>query len=251
MVVNLEFCLDRQIFCKFSYYQYGWIMSTLVKKISPVILLVLLFTMFLVPRNALAFSFDFSGTVLFDSKASNYCLPGFGHNFKGALSVGDDLLTFENNNKPTFYEDFGIVTGGYFSQEGSDFFYAFSQGDDASSQMGMIWWSDPRNFTIGQHFFDNVYGLVFYLEGSTLYTPAQMIAWRLADYFATGYLPTLTGGGSNLHYLGCRIADGTAFLGLIETPFVAEQSSNSAVPLPASVWFLGSGLLLLVRRRKR
>ena len=213
-------------------------------------LLGLLLTLFLVPRNALAFSFDFSGTVLFDSKASSYCLPGLGDDFDGTLSLADDLLNFENSNAGTSYEDFGSVKGGYFSQDNRDFFYAFSQGSEASSQMGMIWWSDPRNFQINGHFFENIYGLAFYLEGSTLYTPAQLIAWRLADYFATGYLPTLTGGGSDLHYMGCQIADGTAFLGLIETPFIVDQSS-AAVPLPASVWFLGRGLLFLVRRRKR
>ncbi len=226
-------------------------MSTLGRKISSIILLGLLFTVFLVPQNVLAFNFDFSGTVPYDSKASSYGFPGFGDHFDGSLSLADDLLTSKNSKASTSYEDFGSVAGGYFSQEGSDFFYAFSQGDDASSQMGMIWWSAPRNFTIGQHFFGNIYGLVFYLEGSTLYTPAQMIAWRLADYFATGYLPTLTGGGSNPHYLGDRVADGMAFFGLIETPFVVEQGSASAVPLPASVWFLGSGLFFMVCRRKR
>ncbi len=224
-------------------------MSALVKKLSLVMLSGLLFALLLEPQNVLALSFDFSGTVLYDSKASSFGFPGFGHHFKGSFSLANDFLTFENSKAGTSFKDLGSVTGGYFNQEGGDFFYAFSQGQDASSQMGMVWWDDPRDFTIGKRFLGDIYGLVFYLEGSTLYTPAQMIAWRLAEYFATGILPTLTGGGPNPYYYGCQLADGTAFFGVVETPFIADQSS-AAVPLPASVWFLGSGLLFLMRRRK-
>ena len=218
-------------------------MSTLFNKLTSLLFLGLFIALLLVPRHVLAYSFDFSGTVLFDSKASTYCLPGFGDSFEGSFSLEDDLLNFMNTSKSTSYEDFGSVTGGYFTQGSQDFFYAFSQGQEASSQMGMIWWEDPRNFTIGNRYFGDVYGLVFYLEGTTLYTPAQMIALGLAQYMATGVLPTLTGGAPNPHFVGCQVLDGAAFFGVIETPF-------SNIPLPASIWFLGSGLLFLIRRRK-
>ncbi len=231
-------------------------MDVLVKKLSSLVFLGLCLALLMAPQSVLAFSFDFSGTVLFDSKASAGYLPGFGDSFKGSLSMEDDALGFMNTIKSTFYENLGDVTGGYFKQNNQDFFYAFSQGTEATSQMGMIWWSESRNFTINGRFFGDVngsggvYGLVFYVEGSTLYTPAQMIAWRVVEYMATGVLPTLTGGTENPHYVGCQVLAGEAFFGVIQTPFVADQSS-SAVPLPASVWFLGSGFLFLVRRRKR
>ena len=225
-------------------------MSDLNENRSNLFLFVLLFILLVAPRNVLALSFDFSGTVLFDSKASTNCLPGFGDAFEGSFSLEDDLLSFGNTRKSTSYEDFGSVTGGYFTPGSQDFFYAFSQGQEASSRMGMIWWEDPRNFTINNRFFGEVYGLVFYLEGSVQYTPAQLIALRLVEYMTTGYLSTFTGGVHDPHYLGCQIASGEAFFGVIETSFVEEKRS-SAVPLPASVWFLGSGLLFLMRRRKK
>ena len=207
-----------------------------MKKISPVILLVMLFTMFLVPRNVLAFSFDFSGTVLFDSKAPNGPFPGLGDDFQGSL-LGESSLNFKNTDVPTFYQDFGSVTGGTFNQGGSDYYYAFSQGQDASLQMGMIWWSAPRNFTVVGRSFDDVYGLVFYLDGSTPYTSDQMVVWCLAENFTADSLQMLIGSGLSHNY------EGASFFGVIE--------ESLPVPLPASVWFLGSGLLLLVRRRKR
>jgi len=225
-------------------------MRVLVEKITLLLFLGFSLTLILLPRNVQAYSFDFSGTVLFDSKASSNCLPGFGDSFTGSLSLDDDLLNYTNVRRSTSYDDFGGVTGGYFSQGKQDFFYAFSQGEEASSQMGMIWWSDSRNFKINGLHLGNVYGLVFYLEGSTVYTPGQLIALRLTEYMANGFLPTLTGRNQNPHYLGCQVLDGEAFFGVIQDPFIAAQSS-SAVPLPASVWFLGSGLLFLVRRRKK
>ena len=211
-----------------------------------------LLLLLLTPQGAAAFSYDFSGTVLYDSAASNYVRPGFGDAFTGTLELSDTLV-FVNSRADTIYEDFGTVSGGNFSQDGQDFFYALSQGDSDRSQMGMIWWSNPKSFRVGQKYFNNIYGLTFYLDGSLLYTPAQLVAMRLSDYLADGYLPTFTGGSSTLHYLGCGLASGTAFLGIIETPFVKTKSTAedpSAVPLPASLWFLGSGLVFLLRYRK-
>jgi hypothetical protein len=164
-----------------------------------------------------------------------------------------DTLNLVNSRAETTYEDFGVVTGDSFNQGGHDFFYALSQGDSDHSQMGMVWWSNPKTFRVGQIYFKSVYGLTFYLDGSMLYTPAQLVSMRLADYLVDGYLPTFTGGSSTLYYTGCTLAAGTAFLGIIETPFVKmkdPEDSSSAVPLPASLWFLGSGLLFLMRYRK-
>jgi len=211
-----------------------------------------LFLLLLAPQGVEAFSYDFSGTVLYDSKASNYIRPGFGDAFTGTLELGDTLI-FINSSAETSYEDFGVVTGGNFSQGGQDFFFALSQGDSDHSQMGMVWWSNPKSFRVRGEYYKNVYGLTFYLDGSLLYTPAQLVSMRLSDYLANGYLPTFTGGSSTLHYTGCSLAAGTAFLGIIETPFVKTKDAAddpSEVPLPASLWFLGSGLLFLMRYRK-
>ncbi len=223
-----------------------------IKKIYLRLLLGGALLLLLGPQVAEAFSYDFSGTVLYDSRASNYVRPGYGDAFTGTLELNDTLV-FVNNSAETTYDDFGTVAGGNFSQGGQDFFYALSQGDSDHSQMGMVWWSNPKSFRVGQKYFNNVYGLTFYLDGSLLYTPAQLVALRLSDYLADGYLPTFTGGGTTLHYLGCCLATGTAFLGIIETPFIKKNdvaADPSAVPLPASLWFLGSGLLFLMRYRK-
>ena len=211
-----------------------------------------LLLLLLAPQGVEAFSYDFSGTVLYDSEASNYVRPGFGDVFTGTLELSDTLV-FVNGRADTSYEDFGTVSGGNFNQNGQDFFYALSQGNSDHSQMGMIWWSNPKSFRVGQKYFNNIYGLTFYLDGSLLYTPAQLVAMRLSDYLADGYLPTFTGGSSTLHYTGCSLASGTAFLGIIETPFVKRKAiveDPSAVPLPSSLWFLSSGLVFLLRYRK-
>ena len=211
-----------------------------------------LILLLLVPSGVRASSYNFSGTVLYDSQASNYVRPGFGDAFTGTLELSDTLI-FVNNRTETTYEDFGTVAGGNFSQDGQDFFYALSQGDSDHSQMGMVWWSNPKSFRVGQKNFNDVYGLTFYLDGSLLYTPAQLVSMRLSEYLADGYLPTFTGGSSILYYTGCILASGTAFLGIIETPFIEKKDvadDPSAVPLPASLWFLGSGLLFLMRFRR-
>ena len=205
------------------------------------------------PHIADAFSYDFSGTVLYDSRASNSVCPGFGDAFTGTLELNDKLV-FVNGRAETTYEDFGTVSGGNFSQDGQDLFYALSRGSSDHSQMGMIWWSKPKSFRIGQNDFNNIYGLTFYLDGSLLYTPAQLVAMRLSDYLEDGYLPTFTGGSSVLHYTGCSLASGIAFLGIIETPYINRTGDAAdgpaAVPLPASFWFLGIGLLSFLRYRK-
>lgn len=209
-----------------------------------------LFVLFLGTQNVLAFSFDFSGTVLYDSRSIG---SAYGDSFEGEFSSENESLFLKNSDTFSLYNDFGVATGGYFNQDGQDFFYAFSKGPDASSQMGMIWWSNPRTFQVGENLYhNNVYGLAFYMTGELSYTPSQMIAYRLADYFASGYLPTLTGGGSSLDFYSssCSCDCSSAFLGVIQEPMVSQQSS-SAVPLPASVWFLGSGLLFLLRQRKK
>lgn len=215
-------------------------------------IMMLLMLLLLTPRVTEAFSYDFSGTVLYDSRASNYVRPGFGDAFTGTVALKETLI-FVNNRADTTYEDFGTVAGGNFSQGGQDFFYALSQGNSDHSRMGLVWWSDPKSFRVRGKYYKDVYGLTFYLDGSLLYTPAQLVSMRLSDYLANGYLPTFTGGGSTLHYTGCRLATGTAFLGIIQTPFVETQGTAddySAVPLPASLWFLGSGLIFLMRYRK-
>ncbi len=211
-----------------------------------------LLLLLLVPQGVGAFSYDFSGTVLYDSRASSYVLPGFGDAFTGTLELSDTLI-FINNRAGTTYEDFGTVAGGNFSQGGQDFFYALSQGNSDHSQMGMVWWSNPKSFRVRGKYYKDVYGLTFYLDGSLLYTPAQLVFMRLSDYLANGYLPTFTGGSSTLHYTGCSLATGTAFLGIIQNPFVKTKGTPddpATVPLPASLWFLGSGLIFLMRYRK-
>ncbi|RLB69256.1 MAG: hypothetical protein DRH07_11085 [Deltaproteobacteria bacterium] len=223
------------------------------KNISLILLWGSLILLLLVPSGVWAFTYDFSGTVLYDNKASNYVRPGFLDAFTGTLELSDTLM-FVNSSAETTYEDFGVVTGGSFNQGGQDFFYALSKGDSDHSQMGMVWWSNPKSFRVGYKYFNNVYGLTFYLDGSLLYTPAQLVSMRLANYLVDGYLPTFTGGSSTLYYTGCSLAAGTAFLGIIETPFVKMDDpagDSSAVPLPASLWFLGSGLLFLMRYRKQ
>ena len=237
--------------CKF---RVEGIMVCRVKRIFFILLLAGILLSLHVPHRVFAFTFDFSGTVLYDSNASSYICPGFGDDLTGTLSEYDHDLVFANHSSGTSYEDFGDVSSGFFSQGNQNFFYAFSQGDQTNSQMGMIWWSAPESFKIGTESFDNIYGLVFYLDGSLLYTPAQLVAFRLADYFATGYMPTFTSGGSSLPYFGCEMASGTAFLGVIETPFVVNLTAAnepSEVPLPASLWFLGSGLIFYLKRRRR
>ena len=223
-----------------------------IKNLSLKLLFGGLLLLSLAPQGVEAFSYNFSGTVLYDSKASNYVRPGFGDAFDGTLELNDTLV-FVNSRAEITYEDFGTVSGGDFSQDGQDFIYALSQGNSEHSQMGMVWWANPKSFRIGYKYYNNIYGLTFYLDGSLLYTPAQLVAMRLSDYLADGYLPTFTGGSSVLPYTGCSLAAGTAFLGIIETPFVKTKDNRdnpSAVPLPASLWFLGSGLIFLLSYRK-
>lgn len=213
----------------------------------------LLLLLLIAPSGVQAFTYDFSGIVLYDSKASDSRRPGFNDPFTGSLELTDKLI-FINGRTEIGYEDFGTVSGGNFTQGGQNFFYALSQGESHHSQMGVVWWSDPRSFRVGENFFNNVYGLTFYFDGGLTYTPAQKVSMSLATYLATGYLPTFAGGGNSLSYSACTLATGTAFFGIIETPFVKTKDVGdddpSAVPLPASLWFLGSGLLFLMRFRK-
>lgn len=203
-----------------------------------------------------AYNFDFSGVVLYDSQKADLGFsfghsPGRGDQFSGSLN--DENLDFANLMVAgSEYHDFGALQAGAFTQNGLDYYYAFSQGDGVHDRMGMIWWDQPRSFVVTGKWYEDIYGIAFYLEGSSFYTPAQLIADSLLSYLDKGYLNSLTEGrGNSLHYWGCQISVGTAFLGLLDEPqgLYTEQPS-SAVPLPAGFWFLGSGLLFLFRRRR-
>ena len=202
-------------------------------------------------------SFTFNGNVLYDSSSSWGRYPGYNDSFSGTVDLENGLLNFENLSTGSRFDDFGEVTGGFFTQGGIDYYYALSSGSDGRSQMGVIWWSQPVNLyagsLTGNNYFRGVSGLAFYLEGPMLYTPAQMIAMRLQSYLETGVLPSLYDDRWNTLYMtGCRLDSGRAFFGLLESELPVQNQDSSAVPLPPSVWLLGSGVFgFLALRRKQ
>ncbi|HDS15339.1 MAG TPA: hypothetical protein ENN66_01725 [Proteobacteria bacterium] len=219
-----------------------------LKKTGWLVAVVLLAGAFYGAGSVLAYNYDFTGRVLYDSrKNSNSFAPGFNDSFQAVLTDGS--LTFTSPTAGTEYGDFGSLVQGYFTQGGTDVFFAYSQVEAATSRMGLIWWSAPRNFSINNNFFTSVYGLAFYLEGPLQYTPAQLIAMRLQEYLASGYLAGIFDQNYNPHFTGCNLASGAAFLGLLESPFIPEPVA--AVPLPGAIWLFGGGLSLLLGCRGR
>jgi hypothetical protein len=201
----------------------------------------------LAPQTSQALTYDFSGTVFFDSQTADSCLPGLGDDFRGSLSLtGNGSLSFNNNSTETQYNEPGIVTTGQFTHNDIDYLYTYSQGSEESPRMGLLWWSDPVQLDI---FGYKVNGLAFYLEGHN-YIPAYFMDQIINKYIAEDYLNYLPSDDFHLQYSGCQVKYGNAFVGLITEPFV-PQTAPSAVPLPAPIWFLGSGLALLWRRNKK
>ncbi len=206
------------------------------------VILVLTLGFLLVPLTSQALTYDFTGTVFYDSLTADSYLPGLGDDFSGSLSLaGNGSLSFNNSSAGTQYNEPGSVTTGQFTHNDIDYLYAYSQGSEGSPRMGLLWWSDPMQIDI---FGYKVKGLAFYLEGYN-YIPAYFMDQIINKYIAKGDLRYLPSDNFHPQYSGCQVQYGKAFLGLITEPFAPQ-----AVPLPAPIWFLGSGLALLWRRNK-
>ncbi|MCD6533764.1 MAG: hypothetical protein J7L25_06775 [Deltaproteobacteria bacterium] len=221
----------------------NWILNY---KVAGVILLLTL-GFLLVPQIAAAQTYDFKGTVFFDSQTKNSYQPGLGNDFSGSLSLtSDGSLSFYNNCTEKQYCEPGTVTTGQFTLNEIDYLYAYSQGSEGSPRMGLLWWSDPMQLDI---FGYEVKGLAFYLEGYN-YIPAYFMDQIVNKYIAKGDNRYLPSDNFQPQYSDGQVKYGKAFLGLVTDPFVVK-AEPSAVPLPAPIWFLGSGLALLWRRNKK
>ena len=229
------------------------------KRLMLTILQGLFLLVLLSPVPALSSTMNLTGTVLFDREVSAYGrLPGFGDTFTGTILVDEQRMEFSNDKiSDGGYESFSTFSGGFFEYDGHKYFYALSQGEGHNERMGVLWWADPLTVKAHNRVFENVYGLAFYMKGSSTYTPALMLALNLQGYLESGRLGPVLGNNGELYLNGCLSADNEAFLALIDSPLVFEKSNNardnvSAVPLPASFWLMACGLLVcLVRVRRR
>lgn len=212
------------------------------------ILVVTVMAVFLwLPSQLLAYSYDFQGTVLYDSHVGSTSGAGSGQVFTGNFNTDDGgALMFNRDSGSSVYNNpTGDFLWGGFTQGGVDFFYAYgSDGNDPEIRMGAIWWSEPRNSTMS-----GINGVVFHLEGYH-FTPGDLIAKRLAKYLfdSKAYSAPLS-----IAVAECSPVAGEAFLGIFtsnQLPTPGAMASTSQVPLPASLWFLGSGLLVVWRRLK-
>ena len=223
------------------------------KKRGRLFLLHALLILLLVPLTSHALTYDFNGTVLYDNQASSTFRPGLGDSFNGSLLLEDNgSLSFYNRSAgTTTYNKPGSMITGHFNDDISDFFFAYSEDEQKTHQMGVIWWSNPRQIKIQGSPFTNVTGLAFYVDNYN-YTPAYSIAQSINEYISKGNLKGLLESIHNPQYSGCQVKSGNAFLGLLTEPLVphAKTPSAAAVPLPTSILFLGSGLALLWRRKK-
>ena len=199
------------------------------------------------PSQLLAYSYDFQGTVLYDSHVGSTGGAGFGQAFTGSFSTDNGgSLMFNRDGGSSVYNNPspGDFLWGGFTQGGVDFFYAYgSGGNDPEIRMGAIWWSQPPNSTMS-----GIYGVAFHLEGDH-FTPGDLIARRLAGYLFDSKAFNVP---LSIVVAECRPVAGEAFLGIFtdnQLP-APPPPSPSQVPLPAAIWFLGSGLLVIWRRLK-
>lgn len=201
--------------------------SILTQKKRQLLILVMAVTVitFWLPSQLLAYSFDFQGLVVQDSLANIPLVRDhpndYFRTFTGSVSTENGFLTFDPKYGSHTYQNPGDLLWGGFKQSGFDYSYVFSSdGKEPGARMGIIWF---EGYGIAFHFIDSsldVGGLANFLDSDT--RPAGSGFFGIF-YSSDGPFPII--------------------------PII--PTSQSQVPLPASLWLLGCGLLVVWRRQKK
>ncbi len=203
------------------------------------------------PAQVVAYNYNFQGTVLYDSQVGSSQDAGYGQNFTGSFSTENGgSLSFNRADGQNNYQqpDSGDMMWGNFTQDSVDYVYAYiKNNNNPDIKMGAIWWNAPKTITTyGTS--RQIFGVAFHLEGDE-FAIGNDIVQRLENYLNTGIYTDIA---ESVPLTGCSLVSGNAFLGVFTDKQVLDNNKNtsSEVPLPSTIWFLGSGLLALWRRKR-